>query len=171
MRAIKQMHADKRRSERRKKRHDKRPDALNTIPTREDINVYDSLDERAACVHFLGKNLDEAEELFRSNFLKYKEYLMWMGPRAFNYYVRAALKYLRNNAAAGDEVAIFSTAVEFRLEHEPQSLVPVACELADFCRYVIDHWPEFQEEAEPYDWLGNVLDRYKKLLHALEALA
>jgi len=34
------------------------------IPSREDINVYGSLDERVACEHFLGKNLDEAEALF-----------------------------------------------------------------------------------------------------------
>ena len=63
------------------------------IPTSNEINVYDSLDERSACEHFQGKNLDEAELLFRENSLCYQEDLMWMGPMAFRYYVEAAIRY------------------------------------------------------------------------------
>lgn len=40
-----------------------------TLPTCREINVYDSLDERSACEHFLGKTLEEAEALFRENSL------------------------------------------------------------------------------------------------------
>ena len=137
------------------------------IPTREDINVYDSLDERAACEHFLGKNVDEAEALFRENFLKYQEDLMWMGPRAFNFYVQAAIRYLRSEVAIGADVAMFLTDVEFRLDPEPRDLAPAARELFEFCQYVIDQWPRFQEDAEPY---GDVLARYIKLRRALGQL-
>ncbi len=59
------------------------------LPTAAEINVYDSLDERYACKNFLGKNLGEAEELFRENALHYSEDLEWMGPVAFRYYIRA----------------------------------------------------------------------------------
>jgi hypothetical protein len=57
-------------------------------PTREEINVYDSLDERVAVERFLGKNLEEAEALFGENLCRYTEDLMWMGPVAFRYYRR-----------------------------------------------------------------------------------
>jgi hypothetical protein len=43
------------------------------LPTREEINVFDSLDERAACDHFLNKTLDEAEALFRENAIYFLE--------------------------------------------------------------------------------------------------
>jgi hypothetical protein len=62
-------------------------------PSREEINVYDSLDERSACRNFLGKTLDQAEALFRESSLYYQEGLMWMGPVAFRYYIQAAINY------------------------------------------------------------------------------
>ena len=39
------------------------------LPTAEEINVFDSLDERHAVEVFLGKDLEQAEALFRENFL------------------------------------------------------------------------------------------------------
>ena len=52
------------------------------LPTAEEINVFDSLDERCAVKNFLGKNQEQAHSLFRENFLRYQEDLMWMGPIA-----------------------------------------------------------------------------------------
>ena len=45
--------------------------AGQTLPSHADIVVYGSLDECFACEHFLGKSLDEAELLFRENWLYY----------------------------------------------------------------------------------------------------
>ena len=146
----------------------KRPKTSMSIPSRADINVYDSLDERSACEHFLGKNLDEAEALFRENFLYYQEDLMWMGPRAFQYYVRAAINHLRSDTASGDEAAFFLTDVEFRLEHEPQELVPVVDDLAAVCQYIIDQWPRWKEDTEPF--YGDVQARCISLREALTKL-
>ena len=66
-----------------------------TIPSHQDINVYDSLDERSACEHFLGKSLDEADALFRENWLYYQEDLMFMGISAFRFYVQAAIRFIQ----------------------------------------------------------------------------
>ena len=60
-----------------------------------------SLDEGSACKHFLGKTLTEAEALFREASLYYQEDLMWMGPRAFQFYLPAALNDLKSEAARG----------------------------------------------------------------------
>ncbi len=90
-----------------------------TLPTHQDINVFDSLDERAACEHFLGKNLDEAEALFRENALTYQEDLMFMGASAFRFYVQAAINYIQSEAATGDADMIncFAGLLEHRLEY------------------------------------------------------
>jgi hypothetical protein len=43
------------------------------LPTRQEINLHDSLDERDACEHFLGKSLDDAQRLFRDASLTYQK--------------------------------------------------------------------------------------------------
>lgn len=105
-----------------------------TLPTRQEINVYDSLDERSACEHFLGKTLEEAEALFRENSLYYQEDLMFMGASAFRFYVQAAINYIQSESAIGDGAIIscFASILEHRLEHEPQALAPVIPQL--LCR-------------------------------------
>src|SRR3981081_234663 len=72
------------------------------LPTRDEINVHGSPDEESACEHFFGKTQAEAERLFRSNSAYYQEDLMWMGPRAFHFYLPAAASYVMSDAARGD---------------------------------------------------------------------
>lgn len=131
-----------------------------TLPTRQDLNVYDSLDERCGCKHFLGKNLEEAEALFRENSLYYEGNLMWMGIVAFRYYLAAVDKYIRSEAADSEFVACFSSTLEFRLEYERGGLAPVAGRLADLCGYILQHWTRFAEDVEAY---GDIRVRYQKL--------
>jgi hypothetical protein len=72
------------------------------IPTRDEINIYNSPDEQCACRNFLGQNLDEAQRLFADNSITYQEDLMWMGPVAFNFYVNAAISYIQSESAKHD---------------------------------------------------------------------
>ena len=46
---------------------------LASLPTEADINIHDSLDERSAVEHFLGKDLNQAEALFHENFICYQK--------------------------------------------------------------------------------------------------
>ena len=116
-----------------------------TLPNRADIDVYGSLDERSACEHFLGKSLDEAEALFRETSLHYQEDLMWMGPVAFRFYVRAAIAYAESDHATGDSDIISCLAMIFSFwqEHYPAELVPCARLLADFCSTVVEQFDRF----------------------------
>jgi hypothetical protein len=119
-----------------------------SLPTREEINVYDSLDERIACEHFLGKTLDEAETLFRENSGYYQEDLMWMGPRAFAFYLDAALSYLRSDAGAGDDhfVDCLQVILRFRRDEEGFALaLDGARRLVD---YVVDSYVKFDPSGE-----------------------
>ncbi len=76
------------------------------VPSEADINVYDSLDERWAVGNFLGKTLQQAEELFRESAVTYQEDLQHMGPVAFRFYVPAFVSYLRSAVSSGDSYAV-----------------------------------------------------------------
>jgi hypothetical protein len=135
------------------------------LPTESDINVYNSQDELAARDHFLNKTVEEAEALFRDNSAYYQEDLMWMGPRAFAYYLRAALRYLQSPHSVGDDHMIDSLyeIIRFRSDQEDFSLaLDGVKELAD---YVISHYDKFNVDREIY---GDLLEKYKQLESQLE---
>jgi hypothetical protein len=123
-----------------------------TLPTRQDINVHDSLDERTACEHFLGKSLQEAEALFREASITYQEDLMFMGASAFRFYVQAAISYIQSDSATGDSdiIGCFASILEHRLEYEADELRPVADRLASICSYILDHYDRFGLTLEIY---------------------
>ncbi|MFO1042272.1 MAG: hypothetical protein U0941_10835 [Planctomycetaceae bacterium] len=131
-----------------------------TLATRQDINVHDSLDERSACEHFLGKSLEEAEGLFRENSFYYQEDLMFMGASAFRFYVRAVISYIQSEAATGDSDIIncFAGLLEHRAEFESQELV--APLLASACRYIIEHYDTFTLTPDIY---GDLRPRFQAL--------
>lgn len=139
---------------------------MDSLPSEKELNVYDDLDGRKACEHFLGKRIEEAESLFRENLLYYQEDLMWMGPVAFRYYVQAAIQYLESDAAENDcgFVSAVAATLEFRLDHYPDSLAPISKQLAAACEYVVAHWPRFQDKYGVY---GNVQARFSALRAAL----
>ena len=140
------------------------------LPTREDINVYDSLDEKSACHHFFGKSLDEAEAMFRESF-GYLEDLRWMGPVAFRFYVHAAIRYVKSDAATEDSDTINSLTSTFRFwlaGGEAQQLQPVAGVLEGFCKYVADHIKRFDVNVEIY---GDLTEEYNELTRAFAQLS
>jgi len=136
-----------------------------TLPTRWDINVHDSLDERTACEHFLGKSLAEAEALFREASIMYQEDLMFMGASAFRFYVQAAISYIQSEAATGDGdiISCFASILEHRLEYEAEQLRPVAGRLGSICGYILEHYDRFDLRPEIY---GDVRPRFQALQQA-----
>lgn len=94
---------------------------MTSIPSKKDLNVYDSLDEKSAVENFFGKDLIEAENLFKENFQKYQEDLMWMGCRGFEYYVIAAINYLKSTIVENNDegdLEAFCKLINYRIESE-----------------------------------------------------
>jgi hypothetical protein len=141
-----------------------------SVPTASDINVYDSLDERSACMHFLGKSLAEAEGLFRDNALYYQEDLMFMGPVAFRFYVPAFISYIRSNHSTGDSDAVscFQGLIQFWVDHYGPEVTPVAGMLASACQYILDSYQKFEIPTEIY---GDLRERIVSLLSQLRPSA
>jgi len=137
------------------------------LPTAEEINVFDSLDERHAVEVFLGKDLEQAEALFRENFLYYQEDLMFMGPKAFAFYVPAAIRYLLSAASSGDSDAAntFCGLVEFRLDHEPDAIAPVGPLIREGLLGMLGDFGRYGCDEAIY---GDLAERYSALLSRLK---
>lgn len=133
-------------------------------PSARDINPHGSLDEVVAADHFLHKSLEEAEMLFREDSALYQEDLMWMGPRAFAYYLPAAIQYVKSEAAAGDVefIAALLAIVRFRQEEEEFSLATRA--VKDLVSYVTRHINRFEIDGED---CADLLADYQQLREEL----
>jgi len=137
------------------------------LPTAEEINVFDTLDERHAVKVFLGKDLEQAEALFRENFLYYQEDLMFMGPKAFAFYAPAAIRYLRSAESSGDADAAntFCGLVEHRLDYEPDTIAPVAPLIRETILEMLGNFDRYGCEEMIY---GDLAGRYRVLLSRLK---
>jgi len=143
---------------------------MNT-PSREEIIGCGSVEQEAVCKNFLGKNIDEAEDLFRCASLVYQEDLMWMGVVAFRYYVNAAINYIRSSDSTRDSAIVNCLAgvLEYRIESDShQDLAPIAADLASICEYIIKNIQKFDVEINIY---GDVCERFASLHAFFERLA
>jgi hypothetical protein len=141
---------------------------ISRPPTAEEINVFDSLDERYAVEHFLGKDLDQAEALFRDNFLYYQEDLMWMGPKAFRFYLPAAINFLLGTESAGgsDAASSFCGVLEYRLDCDPAEIDAVGRVIREGILGILENFERFGCNREIY---GDVAARFRALLSRLGA--
>jgi hypothetical protein len=116
-----------------------------SIPTKKEINPYDDLDAIEACKTFFGKDLVAAEKMFEARPSGYADDLLFMGPVAFRYYVRAAIRFLLNESATGQAGLInsFCCALHCRWENDLEELRPVAGQLAHACGYIAEHFDEY----------------------------
>jgi hypothetical protein len=137
------------------------------LPSASDINpIPEDLDGRVAEEHFLGKSLDEAIVLFKENGLLYQEDLMWMGPKAYCFYVHAAIAYIKSEDAGGDSDFINSLGgnFEFRLKRDRNEIEAVLGAIKEACEYVLENWSKYDVKSEVY---GDLHGKYRELLHNL----
>ena len=73
---------------------------MSQLPRQEDINVYDSLDERSAVRSFLGKTREDILQRLPGEYESLQEDLAFMGPVAFAYYAPAWEEFCRTRPCA-----------------------------------------------------------------------
>ena len=143
---------------------------MNTsLPTADEIMLTGSRDEQHALENFLVKTLEQAQELFRANFLSRQEDLSYMGPVAFRFYVPAAINYLASPEADSDSDAAssFCHLIESRLAQEPAEVAPVKSVIYDGILAILEDFDRFNCRDYVY---GDVAGRYRSLLASLDAL-
>ena len=101
---------------------------------------------------FLGKSPDQAEAMFRQNFLSYQEDLTYMRARAFRFYVLPAIRYLLSEGANGDSDAAstFCYVLESRLQHDADALIPIAPIVLDAIERILSSFDRFQCPPDIY---------------------
>ena len=139
------------------------------LPTAGDINIYNSLDEQWAVKRFLGKTLKEAEALFKQNSSSACEDLLWMGPKAFCFYVQAAISYIQSADAEGDKsmACSFQHPVEHHWEYDREAVASVLPAICDALQYVIDNWAKFDDDEWGIGVYRNVPKHCRQLLQKL----
>jgi hypothetical protein len=148
-----------------------RDNSADQLPIKSDFLNWWSrdLDEQYAVKKFLGKTPDEAEEMFRRDFLSCQEDLGAMKATAIRFYLLPAIRYLLSESATGDSDAAstFCFMLEQRLKLDPDSLAPVVSIVLDTIRQILEHFARFDCSPEIY---GDVPARYEKVAKRLEAV-
>lgn len=141
------------------------------LPSEREINPHPGcLDGEHAVKMFLGKNLEEAEMLFRENGLSRQEDLMWMGAVGFVFYFSAALSYLKSSMSAGDSdfASSMTGLLESRLlgEYEDyEQIISARSEMVEFCIYLMENYDFYDVDFDIY---GDLRPRLEKLLDKLK---
>ncbi len=157
----------RRKSGRRIPKYQRQGPSAPGLPSERDISVFDSLDELHAVKVFLGKDLEQAESLFRENFIYYQEDLLFMGPKAFRFYVVAAINYLLSEHSSGntDAASTFCSIIQHRLEHEPEAVAPASTIIRDGIAGILTNFDRFGFGDQDMVYIyGDVEGRYRDLL-------
>lgn len=130
------------------------------LPTKSDINVYNSPDENTAIKHYYNKTLEEIEALYQEYGLTYCQDLMWMGPTAFSFYLQAVIRYLQSDNASGDADVIncLAAVIEYRCQEKEFSMA--VNRVHTIIDYVINNYKKFEVDSSIY---GDLLEKYKQL--------
>lgn len=93
---------------------------MSDLPTEAEINVHDTLDEKWAVEHLLGRTAAEFQKEFEENYLSRGEDLMHIGPVACAYYGRAAIDAAWNCArdeGECDALGYVASVLKLRFEY------------------------------------------------------
>jgi hypothetical protein len=136
-------------------------------PTATEINPEgDPLDGETAVRNFLGKSLADAEALFCNHAYnhRYFEDLYYMGPKAFRYYVPAAIRCFECKSDYGYPLGWFLFVLESRLGEKRDENVKVIPVLRKAVQYLLDRWDMF-DDGDVYEGsLEENRRRYARLL-------
>ena len=130
----------------------KRPAA--PLPTEADFDPYGGgLDAHAAWEHFGGLSIPQAYDLFVTNPLCYQEDFMFMGSRAFEYYLPVIDRYLRDVTGGGEsdgcQAAILGSGVAAQFDWKDSALSrTVVAEIAELSVFIRSNLPRFSPEPE-----------------------
>ncbi|MEP0916981.1 hypothetical protein NC981_09125 [Leptolyngbya sp. DQ-M1] len=135
------------------------------LPSEDEINIHNSLDEISASKHFLNKTLQEAEALFQENSAYYQEDLMWMGSQAFQFYLQAVINYLKSEHSLGDDHLIdcLYEIVVFRSQQD--GFLVTRDRVKEMINYVIENYAKFDVDEDVY---GDLLGKYRQLQSQLK---
>lgn len=141
------------------------------IPTFEDISPTKGLDldENYAVENFLGKSVEQAQELFTENDIHYAEDLMCMGENAFTFYFPAFANHLKSNDPNLSDASLQSLVgiVKHRVEYERNSIKTSKSFVVETLKYCIKNYSSFDIDEDIYK---NLKDDLHDILTKVESI-
>jgi hypothetical protein len=132
-----------------------------SLPTEKDIAPFGDLDGNCAIEHFLGKTVQDIVAELGEHGGLYQEDLMWMGPKAFCFYLPAVLEYLERQRDW--ELALHLPAVlGFRLEHDADEIRPSIPTIVAICNHLVAQDDDYVEPTYKVKLRG-ILERISRL--------
>jgi hypothetical protein len=128
--------------------------AAAPLPTEADFDpAAGCLDARGAWKHFGGLSLQQAYDLFVTNPLRYQEDFMFMGSRAFEYYLPVIDRYLREVTGGEDsdgcQAAILGSGVLAQCDWRDSALLTTTvAEIKELSAFVRANLARFSSEPE-----------------------
>lgn len=142
------------------------------IPSKEDYFFDGELDEKWALRHYLGKDIDFAEQRYYAyDPLTMLDDFTLVGVKAFRYYIFAAFRYLQNEHSKGepDVYAALPDTLAKKISEDPAAFKPIARYIVDFSLWAIYNYNKFG--IAPYaEIYGDVKTRYWDLKNKAESL-
>lgn len=120
---------------------------MELLPLWKDFCPFETLDEKSAAEHLLGKTIEEARAVIQDAPESLLEDFMWMGSDAFLYYFPALLDYFREDVQL-DWDNLFSslaTSVLFRIDETPEDIYP----FKDALLLVFDRFIQYSQTQIP----------------------
>jgi len=118
---------------------------MTRLPSASDFNIHNSLDEIRACEHFLGKTIAEAERLLAEAPHYYDEDFIHMGPKAFDFYMQAAINCVKV-ATDDDVIRAMRAAISTRFEINDLTLGTER--VLEMINYIVEHFDQFGPDAQ-----------------------
>ncbi len=141
----------------------------DTIPSYLDISPSNglSLDEKSAAKHFLGKSEVSASVMIAENAMYYLEYFKYMGAKAFAYYLKSILLYLKSDKNDFDPDVLFSLiqTIQLRINHDKTSILMAAESINQLMSYLYENYDKFDIESDIH---GDLRTEIKHIKFSLE---
>ncbi len=140
------------------------------LPTEKDFYFDGCVDEKYAIQHYLGKDIDFAEQRYYSYYpLAIFQDFSLVGAKATLYYLFGAYRYLQSEHSI-DEPDIYAALpdlLETKLLEDPESFIIVADYLISFCIWAVENYNKFDADVDIY---GDVKEKYLALQNNIHAL-
>lgn len=142
---------------------------MRSMPTEADWEGRQDVDPDIAYAHwiFAGKTNDEVQVCFYKNVIERADELQWMPTTPFQYYIFGFRDFVVAGRFAfldsSDAASSFLRLIEYKLEHQPDDILPVIDELMPAVSYVAKNQSLFEANLEIYGNFRERADRIKQL--------
>ncbi|TWT81704.1 hypothetical protein CA13_31570 [Planctomycetes bacterium CA13] len=131
-----------------------------TVPPKDQLTDYDGLDEQYVVKHWSGKSLDDAYKMFADGGSLYCEDITYMSLVALDYYLPAALSYLRSTDSDDDwEIASGVMTSLSCICSRPDLTPTVVYLIRDITNYVAENLAKFDADD---DWVPTRINAVRK---------